>query len=352
MDSLQSKMMNIQEDVYHQYPAWSYSKIARYARNGFMELSKLDEQIAPTSEMEFGSLVDSLLTRGIDVTHNSYSVLSTPFPTPSVKTVLDTLNKQCGLPYNEIDDTIFLRVMNDCEWQQRWGYDARKKILDANSQYYETIRTKKKIVSKEDFEDAMDIYLAVKHNPYLFTIFKDKNTDNTEYLYQAQFIENFQINSHNDVKVKCMFDLLIVNHKEKTIQPVDLKTSHMPAYDFAKHFLKMRYDIQASLYTDVLNKTLINCKENTYKVLPYLFVDISRSDKVPVTYSFNTQFYSSGFTLNKEYFASWKQLLNEILDYKESQATTPWYIKTEEPNDLMSILNKNNLQQENDFEYE
>lgn len=115
-----------------------------------------------------------------------------------------------------------------------------------------------------------------------------------------------------------MFDLLVVNHKEKTIQPVDLKTSSMPAYDFPEHFVKMRYDIQAQLYTHVLQKVIArDYYLNGYTILPFLFTDISRTDKVPVTYEIDLSGSFSFSKGDKVYqYKGWEELLAEILVYE------------------------------------
>ena len=45
-----------------------------------------------------------------------------------------------------------------------------------------------------------------------------------------------------------MPDLLIVNHENKTILPIDLKTSSHEEWDFPKSFVQWNYQIQARLY--------------------------------------------------------------------------------------------------------
>ena len=73
--------------------------------------------------------------------------------------------------------------------------------------------------------------------------------------------------------------------------------------------------------------------------LPYLFTDISRTDKVPVTYEIDL---SDGFSFakgDKVYqYKGWKELLAEILVYEANDAKVPNYITTEGPNDLLEVL--------------
>lgn len=121
----------------------------------------------------------------------------------------------------------------------------------------------------------------------------------------------------------------------------------MPAYDFKENFLKYRYDIQANLYTCGLRIVISNDADlEDYTVLPYLFTDISRADMIPVTYVYDPMSESqvNGLTFcagDRTYsYKGWQTLLDEIITYEESQAKVPSYIKTGEPNDLLSILSR------------
>ena len=62
---------------------------------------------------------------------------------------------------------------------------------------------------------------------------------NIEFLYQQKFLTNL-----DGLDVRCMFDLLIVNHTKKIIIPIDLKTSCNKSdreWDFAKHYVAWGY---------------------------------------------------------------------------------------------------------------
>jgi hypothetical protein len=137
-----------------------------------------------------------------------------------------------------------------------------------------------------------------------------------------------------------------VDQNNKTIQLVDLKTCSVPAWQFSQNFIKYRYDIQAALHTDVVQKIISALPEyKDYKILPYIFASISKTDKVPVSYIYNPRAESQicGLTYtqnNKTYmYKSWQDLLIEILDYKDANAKVPSYIMTEQPNDLITLLN-------------
>lgn len=342
--SLSDYSLNIPEEQYHAYPAWSYSIIAKYARNGFSAIATLHDKTKPTPEMEFGSLFDSILTKGRK-TLDEYIVDSTNMTIePAEKAVFDTmLSMGYTEPYESLSIADIENAMNKCDsfCSKYKKQDTRRSHLLNASGYYNLRRTGKKVVSQIDWDDAVEMARVFRNDAYLKTIFGTKSTDDVEYIYQSQFVITVDIEGE-DVKVKFMPDLMIVNHTQKTIQLVDLKTSSIPGYEFADHFLKLRYDIQGELYSDGIKQIISTDPEySDYTVLPYLFTDISRTDKVPVTYQID---FSNGFSFTKGdkvyQYKTWKELLAEILVYEANEAKVPSYIRTDGPNDLLEILSR------------
>jgi hypothetical protein len=340
MESLKNYCLNIPEQEYHDYPAWSYSTIAKYARNGFSSIATLHEKMKPTPEMEFGSLFDSILTKG-KKTLDDYAVVDFNVPEAERK-VLDALLTKFSVPFEEISMNDFLGTADSVSYQMKWKPDTRYQKVAAYSGYYNMLRSGKKVVSQKDWDDAVEMARIFRTDPYLKNLFGTKNTEEVEYIYQPQFFSEWETEHHGTVIIKCMFDLLVVNHKDKTIQPVDLKTSSMPAYDFPDHFVKMRYDIQGDLYTAILTQVVDSIPEyRDYTILPYLYTDISRADMVPVTYEYDTTMGLSFTKGEKTYtYKRWNELLEEILEYEESHAVVPSYISVKGPNDLIEILSR------------
>lgn len=340
MKSLKEYSLNLPEQEYHEYPAWSYSMIAKYARNGFSAIATLHDKMKPTPEMEFGSLFDSILTKGRK-TLDDYAVADFTVP-PAEKGVLDILASTST--FNHFEEIPMKEVINAAEsvrYQPNYKPQTRYDRIAKYSDYYDTLKSGKKLVSKADWDDAVEMAKIFRTDPYLKDLFGTKNTDAVEYIYQAQFKTMMTV-AGRDVEVKIMPDLMVVNHKEKTIQLVDLKTSSMPAYDFAEHFVKLRYDIQGELYSDVMYEIIKNDeKYRDYTILPYLFTDISRTDMVPVTWEVdltNGFYFTNG---EKVYdYKGWRELLGEILIYEDNQAKVPSYVTTDGPNDLISVLQR------------
>lgn len=333
--------MNLPEQEYHDYPAWSYSAISKYARNGFSAIATIHDRTKPTPEMEFGSLFDSFITKGRK-TLDDYAVADFSVP-PAEKGVLDILaSTSTSNHFEEITMDDVILAAESVRYQPNYKPQTRYDKIAKYSDYYDTLKSGKKLVSRADWDDAMEMYKVFREDPYLKTIFGTKSTKDVEYIYQAQFVVDYETESHGTVKVKCMFDLLIVDHKDKTIQPVDLKTSSMPAYDFPEHFVKMRYDIQGDEYTDILRLVIDKIPDyQDYTILPFLFTDVSRTDMVPVTFSYDPSIGLSFTKGEKTYtYKRWDELLDEIIEYEDSRAVAPNYISVQGPNNLIEILER------------
>lgn len=237
--SLRELSLNLPEREYHDLPAWSYSVIAKYAKEGFSAIATLHDKMAPTPSMEFGSLFDSIITKGRK-TLDEYVVTDISVP-PAEKNVLDVLATHCTCPlFHDISMNEVILTADAVNYQPKWKSDTRYGHIAEYSKYYDIVMSGKKMVSSEDWNDAMEMYKAFRSNAYLNSLFGTKDTEDIEYIYQAQFKTTWNV-AEREVEIKIMPDLIVVNHKDKTVQPVDLKTSAMPAHSFAENFIKYRY---------------------------------------------------------------------------------------------------------------
>lgn len=341
--------MNLSENDYHAYPAWSHSMLARYAREGFSSLEKLHDPIEPSDSMNFGSLFDSILTKG-KKTLDDYVIDNTGVSCPPAeKEVFDKIIAN-GYGSNTFDEILSMHkdvlssIINTCSTfcSKYKKEDTRISKLCENKSYYEMRRTGKKVITKEDWDDAIEMAKAFRESELLRNLFGTKNTEDIEYIYQLQLVHPVELYNGETVKFKIMLDLLKVDHKNKTLQPVDLKTSSVPGWNFKENFIKFRYDLQAHPYTDILEMVKNEIPEYAdYTVLPFIFSDISRADKIPVSYVYDTKdrLQADGLSFGNYKYKHWKELLTEIVTYEKEHAKVPNYIKTEELNDLIAILN-------------
>ena len=338
MKSLKTYALNLTEEQYHEYPAWSYSLIARYAREGFSVLPILHDRVTPNAAMEFGSLFDTMITRPDDVSKEY--VVSDVIAPDAEKRVFDALLQKHTKPFAELSDDEIQAAIAEADYQRRWGFKAQYDHLAPYAEYYDTRASKPgcKIIGLQTWKTACDMMKNFYANPFVASLFKKDN----DHLYQVQFLHKMNFGDRQ-VDVKVMFDMLVIDHENKTIQPVDLKTSSFPGYEFANSFVKMRYDLQAELYTDVLNAVIAETEYADYTVLPFIFTCISSTDQTPVTYVYDP---ADGLSFKDYSYKGWKSLLLEILGYEESNAKAPSYIKLDEPNDIRTLLDRDKWQKD------
>ena len=113
-----------------------------------------------------------------------------------------------------------------------------------------------------------------------------------------------------------ILDIIRINHTDKTVRMVDLKTGQETAENFMKSFLKWRYDLQEAVYTAAFDSICEELGLENYTLLPFEFLYISRFEKIPLIYKVSEKWHKAskqGFTT----LGGWKykglfELIEEI----------------------------------------
>lgn len=342
--SFKSLSVKMSEVEYHNRMTFSYSILSKYARDGFQSLPTLFDKTESTKAMQRGSLIDAMITNR-DKLNNDYVVMDNECPAAESSVLKLLANDMDSATLDGIDDATIVNYCNKCSYRTNLKDDTRVKKVREQGDYYPIYKFGRIPVSKKEWLDAMNTVSSFNNSSLMSDLFRDEESDDVEYLYQQKYLVNFEVGFDEIVPVKAMLDLVIVNHKYKTIRPIDLKTSANPAYMFKDNFIKYRYDIQAQLYTDVLTKVKNDSNAFAeYEVLPFQFAVISPSDNVPLLFEYNPydginddgfQFVSKGKTYK---YKRWDELANEIMKYMENNAAVPEGFKTDEVNSLNNML--------------
>lgn len=280
--SLKSISWDVSEEQYRLDPAFSYSQIAAFFREGPSSLIKTDKD--DTASLRGGSLVDTLLTAPEEF-EEKFLVSSVKTPSELVLKVLrqlwDTVDdKQLDLEH--IPEKIRLKAMNDNAFYTYWKDTTRlNKLQEDGYEYYRlmSLGLKKIIVSEEDVKTAKACAEAVTTNEttrkYFLSNPFEKDTEN---LYQLKFKTSI-----DGYTVRCMFDVIHVDHVNKTITPADLKTTGKNEEDFQHSFLQWCYFIQAELYYNILKKAILNDEYfKDFTLLPFRFIVVNRDNLSPL----------------------------------------------------------------------
>ena len=241
--SLKDIAWNVSEEVYRADSAYSYSTIAKFDREGFDKLETLFDKVESPSLL-FGSVVDTLLTDGYEAFEKLFYVAEFPELTDKVKLIVEALFGEYKSTYNslnKIPNDIIIAYTESFEYQRNWKPETRAKVIrDQGGEYYSLLylSADKRVISTQLYQDAMECVAQLKSSDATKWYFMDDSPfdDSIERCYQLKFKGEY-----DGIGLRCMADLIIVDHKNKIIYPCDLKTSYKTEWNFYKSFYERRY---------------------------------------------------------------------------------------------------------------
>lgn len=335
------------EEEYRKDSALSYSTLAKYEREGFNNLSKLFDKVE-TSSLTFGSAVDALITGGQEEFDNNFIVATFPAIPDSIVKIVKELFLQYGESYftlENIPDNIIINLTELCSYQLNWKPETRARVIkEKGIDYYSLLYVAggRAILDTNTYESVLNAVDILKKSVATKFYFEDNNPfePDIERFYQLKFRATLE-----GIDYRCMFDELIVNHKDKTILPIDLKTSCKRGdreWDFPKHYIEWNYQIQNRLYVRILQEVLNHDEYfKDFKILNYRDVIIFKDSDTPLVWEI-------GFTFEKGllFFGSHGEIEardpfdigKELNYYLTNHSRVPIGIKEDEPNNLAKQL--------------
>lgn len=337
--------LNITEEEYRKMPELSYSTLAKYERGGFDSLETLFDRVESPSLL-FGSCVDTLITGSQEEFDNLYLVADFPDIPDSIITIVKYLHKEYSNNHRSLESISKEDVFMAAElykYQLNWKPETRVKVIkEKGSEYYNllSLAENKTIVSNTVYADILAAVDVLKNSEATSYYFRSNNPfEPLERHYQLKFKAKFE-----GIGYRIMMDELIVNHEEKWILPIDLKTSSKPEYNFHKSFIEWLYPLQGILYTAVLKKVIE--KDEYFKnftILPYKFIVVNKHSLNPLVWEFKENHTTKDLVYGKN-----KNIIirhpftigKELTYYLSSTTKVPIGIKLNESNDLKEWLDK------------
>lgn len=304
----------VDEPTYRADPAYSYSTLSRFDREGFRKIGSLFDKVESPA-LRFGSSVDTMLTDGIDAHNERFIVCEFPALSENLILITKALYEFYGEEFRSIDlipdDDILANVAT---YQPSWGDEAKlRNIRSKCGEYYNLLALAgdKEILSQKDYDDTILCVNELVENPYTRGFFvKSPYDDRFERVFQLKFKAEY-----NGIPVRCMFDELVVDHQDKIIYPVDLKTTGHPEEEFEESFYTWRYMIQAQLYSYILSEVI---KHDDYfkdfKIAHYSFIVINRFTLSPLVWRYHKNFSEVDIVREGKTYRNWRKILVE-LDY-------------------------------------
>ena len=342
-EKLSSLAWDVPEEVYRQDPAYSYSTLAKFQREGFNNLDTLFDKVDSPS-LTYGSLVDCLLTGSKEEFDDRFLVADFPELADSrIKVIKSVYLRTMGnIPWEQIPDDVFNSAIEENQFQMNWKAETRIKVIrECGKEYYDllTLSDSKTLVSNAVYADAIKAVEALKNSDSTKVYFAENDpfNDDIERCYQLKFKGKFE-----DYDIRCMADLLYVDHINKFVCPIDLKTSSHKEWDFYKSFIDWRYFIQAQLYWYIIRQNMDQSEVfKNYKLLNYRFVVVNNQidqPKVPLTWEFSETQSELPFVYGKNEVPNWRDLVRILDSYLKQTPEVPEGISQKLPNNLRTWI--------------
>lgn len=151
--------------------------------------------------------------------------------------------------------------------------DTLEKILDvyntSNIQDYIKflkVGKVKKVITKEEYNTALNVVNSLLTHKFTKDYF---NSDKYDTITQLEIYWEYK-----KIPCKSKLDIVQIDHKNKIIFPIDVKTTSKSTDEFKDSVIRYRYDLQSAYYTEALHywKTYIFKKYIDYSIYNFKFV--------------------------------------------------------------------------------
>jgi len=263
----------------------SYSRVADFVKNGPKALISRHDKGG--EGMKVGSITDDWLYNRENF-DKLYIVFDGVKPTATLGTLTDIIIQN----YTEIPSKKeILNIIKKNEFWKRSKDDTKLANFDTPEFWkylkLQFLATDKVIITSEQFElgkTLSEVLVTHKHSKELFS-------DKYERLDQFKFNITYQ-----NVKFRGIIDMILLDHKNKTIRAVDLKTGVPRAEEFMSNFLKFKYYFQEAVYMLALDSILKELGLDEYQILSFQFLYIGRNEQVPIVFNITDKWHNAAIT--------------------------------------------------------
>jgi len=214
-------------------------------------------------------------------------------------------------------EAVIIKFVETCSEYDDWLYRKGQ---------YEEVNQNKQLISNTQYSLITKIVESLKTNRFTRKYFEGTIGTKTDKHLQLEIYWDYK-----GEKCKSKLDLVVVDHENKEIHPIDIKTTGNSVFSFDSSALKWRYDLQSSFYSSALY-WLINKsndeywnKLKDYRILPFKFiVESTKYPGMPLMYECSEKFLKGGID-GFDYQGRWyKGFIELINDYKWYRDNNSW----------------------------
>jgi len=223
------------------------------------------------SHFLLGSVTDDMLLSP-EVVDDKYFKVTTKL-SESLKQITTYVHDIFSVTEEWTDTKLNNAILKAClvyDYQPRWGDDAKiKNIKKSGKDYFDALikAEGRRIVSQEEYNKATVAVASIKADPITGLFLRE-----TE---QCTIIKRKVVEfEYQGIELKGELDEVYIDHVNKTITPIDYKTTGLPITMFNIEFWKYRYDFQAATYLLGLQSDLEikEYLEKGYKLLQFKYI--------------------------------------------------------------------------------
>lgn len=223
-------------------------------------------------------------------------------------------------------ETRFTEAVSRVQMEGKYKGKTEDKILEDFSkngmEYFQSLleNVGKTVVDNSLVDKALIVGNKIQYDEFTRELFDFDMYENSngvwEVLTHVPILWNYNIDDKRVIECKSEIDMLFINHKEKQIQPRDLKTSYdNESFDYM--YIRNSYYLQNAFYWKAVKEWAIQNGLDDYIVFPLEFIvgDTSSNNRRPLVYSTSQEDIDNGlqgFNLRGNHYRGIDELIEEI----------------------------------------
>ena len=298
----------------------------------------------------FGSMVDIMLTEPKENFDKKYLVVPDDIGVTDVigRIIKGVYDDDFGeiLEEKTLEDyrEQILQHCNYEQYQSRWKDETRiNKIIEQGSKYVDILKESgtRIIITESEYAKAVNCVMALRNDKYTSKYCQKKSNDPNIEIINKYIIE-FR---YHDLDFKGELDRVIIDHKNKTITPIDFKTTSKSVLNFEKDFWYYRYDFQAAVYTWGLssdsNERFQKLYEDGYRFKAFLYIVVETYlNNPPMVFRIRKSAIDIGLFGGEREGKKYQGFIDAIKRYKYANKNNAWeypmeYYQNEGMNNIM-----------------
>lgn len=274
--------------------ALSYSRASDFEKNGPRALIR--RSTLNSNSADLGTLTDDFINEHINV-EEKYFLYDGTKPTATLGKLVDiVLENRSKLPTKK---QVYDIVKKNSFWSNIQNDELLYGKFDL-PEFWEYLKIQydnqhKKIITSDIYLEAQELARVIKNHKFTKFIFDGD--------YEIYYQFEFKI-KYNGILFRGFIDFVLIDRKNKTVRIIDLKTGRELSDNFLSNFLKYRYYLQEAIYMKAFKTICNKFKLKGYNLLPFQFLYISRSEKVPLFFTVTKKWHNAamkGFTTSTGY---------------------------------------------------